>query len=360
MTTLGNPARGSHKAALDASRCIYSTRKSIAKMINAQSASCIAFTSNATEALNIAISGLISNNDHVITTVCEHNSVLRPLYNKQKSGTQLDFICVNEKGVLDYDNIEKMIEPHTKALIVSHASNVTGNVVDLSILTEIKKKYGLLLIIDAAQSMGNIAIDVQKNDIDILCFTGHKELLGPQGTGGIYVSPNINLPPFKRGGSGIHSYDEEQPSKMPESLEAGTLNCHGIAGLNAAIEYINELGIDYIHSYTAELAMRFYEGIRSIESVKIYGDIRAELRTPIVSLNIGDLDSATVNDLLNTRYDICVRSGAHCAPLMHKALGTDKSGVVRFSFGISNTADEVDTAVNAIAEISEEYLKNLI
>ena len=358
MTTLGNPSRGSHNAALDASRCIYSTRKSIAKMINAQSASCIAFTSNATEALNIAISGLISNNDHIITTVCEHNSVLRPLYNKQKSGTQLDFICVNKKGVLDYNNIEKMIEPHTKALIVSHASNVTGNVVDLSILTEIKKKYGLLLIVDAAQSIGNIAIDVQKNDIDILCFTGHKELLGPQGTGGLYVSPHINLPPFKLGGSGIHSYDKEHPSKMPESLEAGTLNCHGIAGLNAAVEYINKLGMDYIHSYTNKLVMRFYKGICNIENIKIYGDINAELRVPILSLNIGDLDSATVNNILNTQYDICVRSGAHCAPLMHKALGTDKSGAVRFSFGISNTTDEVDTAINAITEISKEYQKN--
>lgn len=359
MTALGNPARGSHKAALDASRCIYNARKSVARMINAQSASCIAFTSNATEALNIAISGLISSKDHVIATVCEHNSVLRPLYNKQKSGTQLSFIGVNENGVLDYEGIERIIEPHTKALIVCHASNVTGNVAKLDILTEFKKKYGLLLIIDAAQSMGNIEIDVQKNDIDILCFTGHKELLGPQGTGGIYVSPNISLPPFKQGGSGIHSYDEEHPSKMPESLEAGTLNCHGIAGLNAAIEHINNLGIDYIHSYTSKLAMRFYEGIHNIEGIKIYGDIHADLHAPIISLNIGDLDSATVNDVLNTRYDICVRSGAHCAPLMHKALGTDKSGVVRFSFGISNTPDEVDTAINAVAEISEEYRNNL-
>lgn len=353
FSTIGNAGRGAHDPTLNASRLIYDTRDKLAALFGTPDPSRIAFTCNATEALNIAIHGAIHPGEHVITTACEHNSVLRPLYLKEEAGTELTIIPADEKGRIRYDLLNASLKPNTAAIVLTHASNMTGNVTDMAFVSDFAKKHGLLLIVDASQTAGSIPINVMDMGIDILCFTGHKGLFGPQGTGGLYLREGLTLPPFKSGGSGVHSFDRHHPTDMPTALEAGTLNGHGIAGLNAGLDYIQSTGVENIHNKEISLARRFLAGITDIPDLKIYGDMDAPLRAPIVSLNIGDMSSASVSDMLWEDYEICVRAGAHCAPLMHKTFGTEKQGAVRFSFSCFNTEDEIDRAIQALHEISE-------
>lgn len=353
FSTIGNAGRGAHAPTLNASRLIYDTRDKLAALFGTPDPSRIAFTCNATEALNIAIHGAIHPGEHVITTACEHNSVLRPLYLKEETGTELTIIPADEKGRIRYDLLNASLKPNTAAIVLTHASNMTGNVTDMAFVSDFAKKHGLLLIVDASQTAGSIPINVMDMGIDILCFTGHKGLFGPQGTGGLYLREDLTLPPFKSGGSGVHSFDRHHPADMPTALEAGTLNGHGIAGLNAGLDYIQSTGVENIHNKEISLARRFLAGITDIPDLKIYGDMDAPLRAPIVSLNIGDMSSASVSDMLWEDYEICVRAGAHCAPLMHKTFGTEKQGAVRFSFSCFNTEDEIDRAIQALHEISE-------
>jgi cysteine desulfurase family protein len=356
LHTAGNAGRGAHKGTLDASRIVYDTREKLAKFFNVKNPSQIAFTSNATESLNIAIQGIFKAGDHVITTVCEHNSVLRPLYLMEKRGVELDFITADKNGILDYESLESLIKPNTKAVVITHASNLTGNITDLEKISKITRKHHLLLIVDAAQTAGIIPIDVEKLGIDILCFTGHKGLLGPQGTGGIYVREDIKISPLKVGGSGIKSYQKEHPYEMPTSLEAGTLNTHGIAGLGAAIDYIENEKIENIRKKEMSLVKQFLDGISDLTYkglIKTYGNPDLNKRVAIVSLNLGNLDSSQVSDWLYEDYEICTRPGAHCAPLMHKTLGTVDQGAVRFSFSHFNTSDEVDMAIQALHDLAE-------
>lgn len=353
FNTIGNAGRGAHAPTLNASRLIYDTREKLAALFGTPDPSRIAFTCNATEALNIAIHGAIHPGEHVITTACEHNSVLRPLYLKEKEGTELTIIPADQKGRIRYDLLESSVKPNTSAIVLTHASNLSGNVTDLAFVSNFAKKHGLLLIVDASQTAGSLPINVVKIGIDILCFTGHKGLFGPQGTGGLYVREGLTLLPLKSGGSGIHSFDRQHPTDMPTALEAGTLNGHGIAGLNAGLDYILSTGVKNIHAKEISLARRFVNGISDISDLKLYGDIDAPLRTPIISLNIGNMSSASVSDILWEDYEICVRAGAHCAPLMHKTFGTEKQGAVRFSFSCFNTEAEIDTAIRAMHEIAE-------
>ncbi|MGN0205305.1 MAG: aminotransferase class V-fold PLP-dependent enzyme [Coprococcus sp.] len=352
--TIGNSGRGAHAPTLNASRLIYDTREKLAGLFGISDPSRIAFTCNATEALNIAIEGIVQPGNHIITTVCEHNSVLRPLYRLEKEGTELTILKADRKGRIDYDDFEKSLKPNTTAVIITHASNLTGNITDIARVSSFTKKHDLTLIVDASQTAGTIPIDVREMRIDILCFTGHKGLMGPQGTGGIYVREGIKLPPLKTGGSGVHSFDKSHPSDMPTALEAGTLNGHGIAGLNASLDFIRGIGIPAIHQREDMLTRRFIKGVSSIPQVTLYGDLDARLRAPIVSLNIGSMDSSQVSDILWEDYEICVRSGAHCAPLMHETLGTVRQGAVRFSFSYFNTEEEIDAAIQAIRELSDE------
>ena len=352
--TMGNAGRGAHAATLGAARMIYDTREKLAELFHIREPFRIAFTSNATESLNIAIGGLVRPGDHAITTACEHNSVLRPLYVKESQGASLTILDADEKGRIAYEKLEHVRQEHTRAVVITHASNLTGNVTDLARVSAFTRKYGILLIVDASQTAGSIPIDVEKMGVDVLCFTGHKGLMGPQGTGGIYVREGISITPLKVGGSGIHSFDKTHPADMPTALEAGTANGHGIAGLNAALDFLKETGVEAVHQKEMELAGRFAENVGKIPGVTIYGDLSGKLRAPIVSLNIGELDSAVVSDILWDDYEICVRAGAHCAPLMHQALGTVEQGAVRFSFSYFNTEEEVDTAVQAVREIAEE------
>ena len=353
FNTIGNAGRGAHAPTLNASRLIYDTREKLAALFGTPDPSRIAFTCNATEALNIAIHGAIHPGEHVITTACEHNSVLRPLYLKEKEGTELTIIPADKKGRIRYDLLESSVKSNTSAIVLTHASNLSGNVTDLAFVSNFAKKHGLLLIVDASQTAGSLPINVVKMGIDILCFTGHKGLFGPQGTGGLYVREGLTLSPLKSGGSSIHSFDRQHPTDMPTALEAGTLNGHGIAGLNAGLDYILSTGVKNIHAKEISLARRFVNGISDISDLKLYGDIDAPLRTPIISLNIGNMSSASVSDILWEDYEICVRAGAHCAPLMHKTFGTEKQGAVRFSFSCFNTEAEIDTAIRAMHEIAE-------
>ena len=353
MTTAGNAARGTHAGSLAASRTVYDARVKIAQFFHCSRADHVVFTANSTEALNIAISGTLGKGDHIISTDLEHNSVLRPLYYLEKQGAALSFVHADRKGCIDYAEFETLIRPDTKAIVCTHASNLTGNVLELEQIGAITKAHQLLYIVDASQSAGCLDIDMERMQIDILCFTGHKGLMGPQGTGGLCIREGVEIRPFKRGGSGIHSYDREQPVSYPTRLEAGTLNSHGIAGLSAAVDYIRKIGIHMIQEKEQELMWRFYDGIHNIPGITIYGDFSTKNRAAILSLNIKGYDSGTVSDILSEEYDIATRSGAHCAPRMHQALGTVETGAVRFSFSWFNTREEVDIAIEAIREIAE-------
>lgn len=352
--TLGNAGRGASEPSLDASRVIYCAREKLAEFFHAESASRIVFTANSTESLNIALKGLFFPGDHVITTVLEHNSVLRPLYECGEKGLELSILGCDEKGNISYKELERAVKENTKAVVCTHASNLTGNMIDLKKVGEITKKYGLLFVVDASQTAGVWPIDVQATGIDVLCFTGHKGLLGPQGTGGMYVRTGVDIRPLLSGGSGVDTYNPRHPSQMPTALEAGTLNGHGIAGLSAAVSYIEQIGMDVIREKEQALMRRFYKGISRIPGVRIYGDFDTENRAAIVACNIGGYDSSEVSDELNMEYGIVTRSGAHCAPLMHRALGTVEQGAVRFSFSHYNTEDEVDAAVRAVEELARE------
>lgn len=354
MTSMGNAGRGANEASLSAARIIYDTRDKLAKLFGAENARQIAFTNNSTESLNIAIKGLLNPGDHVITTMLEHNSVLRPLYEMEKMGVRLTIVKSNENGTLDLADIEKEIAKDTKLIICTNGSNLTGNYVDVKAIGELAHKHHVLFAVDASQTAGVFPINVKEMNIDVLCFTGHKGLLGPQGTGGIYVREGLQLRPLKTGGSGVQTFSKTHPVEMPTALEAGTLNGHGIAGLHAALTYLEETGIDTIRAREQELMWKFYEGVKEIPTVKVYGDFSTKNRCAVVTLNIGDYDSSDVSDELLTVYGISTRPGGHCAPLMHEALGTVEQGAVRFSFSHYNTDEEIELAIQAVRELAQE------
>lgn len=350
MTSMGNAGRGNTSASMEASHIIFDTRENLAKLFNIKDSSRIAFTCNSTEALNIAIKGSLTTGDHVITTMLEHNSVLRPLYEMENKGVELSIIQADKLGNISYDEIQSLIKNNTKSIVCTHGSNLTGNLVDIEKIGKICKEHNLLFIVDASQTAGVFPIDVEKMNIDILCFTGHKSLLGPQGTGGIFVKEGINVTPLKSGGTGILTYSKIQPLIMPTHLEAGTLNGHGIAGLNAGIEFINKIGMKKIREKEENLMWRFYNKVKELPHIKIYGDFSKKERCPIVTLNIDNYDSGDIaEELLN--YGVATRAGGHCAPLMHEALGTIEQGAVRFSFGYFNTEEEVDEVIKIIKNI---------
>jgi len=314
----------------------------------------VVFTSGATESLNIAISGLLRPGTHAVSTVLEHNSVLRPLYLKESEGASLSFAGCDANGRISPSDIEALIRPETVLVACTHVSNVTGNRTDIRAIGEICRRRGVLFLVDAAQSAGFFPIDMLEMKIDILCFSGHKGLMAPQGTGCLLVREGITIPPFKVGGTGVQSFSRSHPSEMPTALEAGTLNGHGIAGLFAALQYIENMGVDAIREKAGELAHRFLLGVSPIEGVTIYGDTDDPDRAPIASLNLAGRDSSEISDILEQRYKIYTRSGVHCAQLLHESLGTRDRGAVRFSFSHLNTGEETDAAIAAIRELAGE------
>ncbi len=354
LYAMGNAGRGVHGPALAAARLIYGVREKAAALFGVSDPGRVAFTANATQALNIAVEGLIRPGDHVITTAREHNSLLRPLYRREAAGAELTILPADGLGRVDFDALEDALRPNTRAVAVGHASNVTGDAVDLRRIADFTRTHGLLLIVDAAQTAGELPIDMEDLGIDVLCFTGHKGLMGPQGTGGLCVREGLDIPPLLVGGSGFRSFDRTHPAELPEALEAGTLNGHGLAGLGAALDYILERGVEDIRRTEDALARRFLAGVRAIPGVTLCGGWDAAVRAPIVTLNVGELDAGEVGRRLWDGAEICVRAGVHCAPLMHRALGTAERGAVRFSFSCFNTEAEIDRAVRAVAEIAGE------
>lgn len=373
MRTQGNASRGAHGATLSASRVVYDARVKIAKFFNFDKPSNVIFTCNSTEALNIAINGVVKEGYKVVSTDTEHNSALRPLYHLQKvRHIDLQFVKADTNGILSIDDFEKIIDDKTKVVVVNHISNLTGNVNDIKKISEITHRHNAILIVDGSQSAGTRKVDVKELGIDIYCFTGHKGLYGPQGTGGLLVKEGIEIDAWKRGGSGVKTYEEDQPLEYPTRLEAGTLNSHGIAGLSAAIDFLNETGVDNIEKKEKELTEYFYNEVTKIDGVKIYGDfswiggstvganadtVGASSASPlghaaIVSLNVKDYDSGEVSDALSNDYGIATRPGAHCAPRLHIALGTKHQGAVRFSFSYFTTKEELDIAIKALKEIA--------
>lgn len=351
LNHFGNASRGVYDESLQADRLIYDARSEIAELFNAGNPRQVAFSKNSTESLNIAIFGTLSPEDHVITSVSEHNSVLRPLNYLEDRGMQLSFLPIDDKGRIQIDKIPSLIQKNTKAIVITHASNVSGNITDLYAVSEFCKKYDLMLIVDGSQTAGSIEIDMQSMGIDILCFTGHKSLMGPQGIGGLCVNESTYIRPFIVGGTGIHSYDKFQPDKMPTRLESGTINSIGIAGLFVAVKYLKEKNIITLHKKALEVSQYFYSKLSEFEGIKFYGDYSAKNRAAIVSFNIGNMDSALIGKSLISDHNISTRVGTHCAPLLHIAFGTDKQGMVRFSFSHNNTFEEVDIAVEALKNI---------
>ncbi len=354
MCSLGNAGRGATSGALDAARTIHGCRAKLARLLGCPRADHVCFTPNSTAALNTVINGVVRPGDRVVTTVLEHNSVLRPLNRlATEQGVTVEHAGCDVSGVLDYDELERLVTPGTRAVVVTYASNVTGNAVDVARVAAMAHAAGALVIIDASQSAGTAHIDMQAMGLDAVCFTGHKGLMGPQGTGGLAVAEGIDVAPWAMGGTGVHSFDALQPLEWPTRLEAGTLNGHGIAGLSAGLDFIEaQGGVEAIAAHERALADRFLAGVRKIPRIKFYGAFDQPTRSAIVPLNVGDIDSAEISDALMQGWGIATRPGAHCAPLMHRALGTERQGVVRFSFGYFNTDEEVDTAIDALRDLA--------
>ncbi|ETA80124.1 aminotransferase class V-fold PLP-dependent enzyme [Youngiibacter fragilis] len=350
----GSSGRGAHGASLEASRIVFRTRAAISEIFNVTDPSRVVFTSNATESLNIAIQGLLSPGDRCITTAMEHNSVLRPLYHMETKGIRLDILPADSRGRVDPGLFEAAIRPDTKAIIMAHGSNVTGNVTDIQAIGDLCRRHRLLFIVDAAQTAGLLPIDMVRSHISALCLSGHKSLLGPQGTGALCLAEGVLPEPLIYGGTGMDSFAKNMPSVLPENLEAGTLNVHGLAGLLASCGYIRSYGQDRMHREATALSKAFIDGIMDIEGLVLYGDFSDGNRTPVVSLNIRDMDAGELADELYERFGIAVRAGAHCAPLVHRTFGTEKQGMVRFSFSHFNTMEEVKAAIDALRTIGEE------
>ena len=353
----GNPGRSGYKKAVKIDREIYNTRVKIAEFFNIKNPLQIAFTSNASESLNFAIKGAGFHDCHIITSVLEHNSVLRPLhYLEDEKNVTLSFLEPVDTTEELIKNLSSLLRKDTKAIVINHISNVTGYIYDIEAIGNFCKENNLLFIVDTSQSAGFAGINVEKQNINILCFTGHKSLFGIQGTGGIYVEEGLILNPLLEGGTGSFSKLPRQPKTMPELLECGTLNTPGILSLSAGIDFINSVGLNKIREHEYNLTKLFIDKISNLENIIIYGD-KDKFRGPVVSINIEGITSSDFAAILDEEFNICTRSGFHCAPLAHKYLGTYDYGCVRFSFGYFNTEEEILYAADAIKEISKYILK---
>ena len=356
LSSFGGVGRGVHPASLAAGRAVFEARERIAALLDVSSPNGVAFALNATMALNIALQGLAKPGSKIVSTAASHNSVLRPLFRlRDELHCEIEIIPIQQDGSLDYALYEQALSSGDVSLVaVTHASNVTGDIYDAKRMAQAAHAAGALFVLDAAQTAGSYPVSMRDIGADVLCFTGHKGLFGPQGTGGICLRKGTTIRPLKVGGSGIHSFDKEQPQFMPELLEAGTINAHGIAGLNASLKYLKKEGLEKLYTKEALLTKTFYEGVRRIEGVRVYGNFDQEKRAPVVSLNIWDEDAGKVSEILWEDYGIATRAGAHCAPLMHEALGTTEQGVVRFSFSSFNTIEEIKQGIEAIRELASE------
>ena len=349
-----NPGRSGHKLAMKASRGIYETRENLAKLLKIKNPMNIIFMFNATEALNTATKGLLKEGDHVITTSMEHNSVLRPLKYMERFGVETTIIKADEEGMIDPKDIQNSIKDNTKLIATTHISNLTGTILPIDEIAKIAKDNDIKYLLDASQSIGVYDLYPEKMGIDLVAFPGHKGLLGPQGTGGLYIKEGLTLETQMHGGTGSASHSMIQPDINPDKFESGTSNGPGIIGLGAGVRYILERTTKDIREYEENLTRHFIEEAGKIEGIKIYGPSDIKYHAAVVALNIKDGDSSEVSYILNEEYDIYVRPGIHCAPLAHETIGTLDQGTVRFSFGIFNSHDEIEDAIKALKSIAKE------
>jgi len=347
----GNPGRAAHAGAREASGLIERTRRSLASLLGNVDPSRILFTPSTTVALNLAIKGLLKSGDHVLATSMEHNSVLRPLNELVKLGVSYSLIPCSSSGELDPSDILPLIQPHTRMIALVHASNVTGNFMPVSEVGKVTRERGILLLVDAAQSIGKVAINPKKLHIDLLAGPGHKGLLGPMGTAFLYVTPGLDLQPLWQGGTGTHSESLEQPKTWPDRFESGTCNAPGIAGLAEGIAEVQHLGFKAIAAHERRLVEILLDGLRQLPNIIIYGPRERKSCTGTVAFNVQQLDCSEVAHILDTAYSIAVRSGLHCAPAAHQTIGTYPHGAVRLSVGPYNTEEEMHAVVRAVSEI---------
>ena len=349
-----NPGRSGHKLSMEAGRAILEARELLAELFGAKKSENIIFGSNATDGLNTAIKGIVKQGDHIVTTSMEHNSVLRPLKQLESIGIETTIIRCSESGELNLKELETNIKSNTKAIVTCHASNVTGTIMPIKEIGEIANKHKLLYIIDAAQTAGVYKINVLDINVDVLIFTGHKGLMGPQGVGGFYIKEKVVLRQMKEGGTGSMSESLFQPEILPDKYESGTPNTPGLAGLAAGLKFINEVGMDKIKGHEEELTNYFLNQLSKIDDIIIYGPRDIKKQAPVVSVNIKGKTSSEVSFMLDNQFDIATRPGLHCAPLAHQTIGTREKGAIRFSFGYFNTMDEIDKAVEALKYIAKE------
>lgn len=347
-----NPGRGSHSLSMRASRTIFEARVKVAKLFGVKNPDNIAFTQNATEALNLATKGLLEAGDHVITTSLEHNSVRRPLEFLREIGVEVSYVQADEHGRFDAEHIRPAIRENTRMIVAAHGSNLTGTLLPVAEIGALAKEHGIVFLVDVCQTAGVYEIDVEAMKIDLLAFTGHKSLYGPQGTGGLYIHPDLDLKPLMHGGTGGYSELIEMPPTRPDRYEAGTRNTAGIAGLLGGLEFLEETGLETIRAHEEALTERLHKGLLEISGVTVYGPPVGELRVPIVAFTVDGFESHEVGFILDRNYNICVRSGLHCAPLAHETVGSLEHGLVRASIGYFNTESDIDTLIEAIRDIA--------
>ena len=350
-----SPGRSGHRLSIEAGRLLYQTRESLAELLNVIDPLRIIFTLNVTEALNLALKGLLRPGDQVVTSSMEHNSVMRPLRKLEKRGVEIKVVPCSSQGVLDPVDIEKSIKKNTKLIVLIHGSNVIGSILPITVFGEIARKYDILFLVDTAQTAGCYPLDIKKDNIDLLAFTGHKALFGPPGTGGLVIGERVDikkLNPLKVGGTGSQSESEEQPDFLPDIYESGTPNTVGLSGLNEGVRFILKEGVDKIRQHELELTQKLIEGLKEIPGVIVYGEDQVKNRVAVISFNIKDQLPSEVGLRLDEEYNIMCRVGLHCSPATHKTIGTFPTGTVRFSISWFNTFEEVDQTILAVRNIA--------
>ncbi|HEX9116551.1 MAG TPA: aminotransferase class V-fold PLP-dependent enzyme [Anaerolineae bacterium] len=351
----GSPGRAGHRMSIEASRLVGDAREDLATLFGIDDPCRLAFAKNSTEALNIAIQGLLGPGDHVITSSMEHNSVMRPLRHLEGEGTiAVTVVPCSRAGQLDPDDVRRALRPNTRLVVVLHASNVTGTLLPIREIGAIAQEAGVPFLVDASQTAGAYPIDVKADHIDALAFTGHKSLLGPTGTGGLYLREGLDPPPLLHGGTGSRSEEEYQPDFMPDRYEAGTMNVTGLAGLGASVRFLLDTGVPEIARHERELVAHFVAGAEALPGLTLYGPHPPAERIGVISFSVAGITASKLGLLLDRRYGIMSRIGLHCAPAAHRTIGTFPDGTVRFGFSYFNTAAQVERSLAALAEIIAE------
>ena len=341
--------RGSYKKAMQSDYIVYECRKLIGNLFNFDDPKKVVFTSNVTDSLNIAIRGILKENDHVITSSLEHNAVWRCLKTLEKDiNIKIDTVECSKDGITNPEDIKKYIRKDTALIVFTQASNVLGTIQPIKEIGKIARENNIVFLVDAAQSAGAMKIDIKEDNIDILAFTGHKSLLGPMGTGGLIINTDIDIKPLKAGGTGGDSAYEYQPDYYPNHLETGTSNVSGIAGLRAAIKFLNREGIDNIHNKEKELTKYALQRLETVKDIEIYGPKDCEKILSVISFNIKNKRPEDISTILDQKYNIMLRAGLHCAPTAHSVINTKDRGSLRIGIGYFNTKDDIDKLVEAL------------